>query len=66
MKVILVCNGRFWHFHLARQLERHGMLKEIITGYPRFKLKDEPSIPTDKIVCLPWLHGDYMKLLVWD
>lgn len=52
--------GRFHHFHLARQLEKHGLLEAIYTGYPRFKLADEPGIPRDKINSFPWLHTPYM------
>jgi glycosyltransferase involved in cell wall biosynthesis len=52
--------GRFHHFHLARQLEKHGMLKEIWTGYPRFKLKSEEGIPPEKIQTFPWLQTPYM------
>lgn len=56
-KVVLACIGRFHHFHLARQLEKHGMLKSIWSGYPRFKLKDEKGIPAAKIRSYPWLHA---------
>ncbi|MEO8419377.1 MAG: glycosyltransferase family 4 protein [Methylophilaceae bacterium] len=52
--------GRFHHFHLARQLEKRGMLKEIWTGYPRFKLKSEEGIPPEKIQTFPWLQTPYM------
>jgi glycosyltransferase involved in cell wall biosynthesis len=63
MKVTLVCIGRFHHFHLARQLERHGLLKEIVTGYPRFKLRDEFGIPSEKIASFPLFQGSYMFAL---
>jgi glycosyltransferase involved in cell wall biosynthesis len=53
MKVTIAVNGRFWHFHLARQLERYGLLERIYTSYPSFKLKDEEGIPKDKITCFP-------------
>ena len=52
--------GRFHHFHLARQLEKHGLLKEIWTGYPRFKLKSEEGIPPERIQTFPWLQTPYM------
>lgn len=58
--VTLSVNGRFHHFHLARQLEQRGMLKQIWTGYPRFKLKTEEGIPPHKIRSFPWLHAPYM------
>jgi glycosyltransferase involved in cell wall biosynthesis len=54
--------GRFHHFHLARQLERHQILCNIYTGYPRFKLADEHGIPTSKIHSFPWLQAPYMAL----
>ena len=44
----LVTIGRFWHFHLARQLLKFNLLDEIYSGYPKFKLSDE-NIPLNKI-----------------
>lgn len=61
MKVTQISVGRFHHFHLARQLERLGLLDKIYTGYPKFKLKDEPGVPQDKIITYPWVHTPYMK-----
>ena len=58
--VVQVSIGRFHHFHLARQLEKRGLLNAIYTGYPRFKLVDEPEIPKNKIHTFPWLHTPYM------
>ena len=52
--------GRFHHFHLARQFEKRGMLKDIWTGYPRFMLKTEEGIPAEKIKTFPWLQTPYM------
>lgn len=60
MNVTQVSSGRFHHFHLARQMERRGLLKEIWTGYPRFKLADEHGIPPSKIRSFPWLQTLYM------
>ena len=60
MHITQVSIGRFHHFHLARQLERLGLLEALYTGYPRFKLADEPGIPPEKIHVFPWLHGPYM------
>ncbi|MXN91969.1 glycosyltransferase [Flavobacterium sp. Sd200] len=40
------------------------MLESIYTGYPKFKLKDEPGIPQDKIITFPWFHTPYMKRTV--
>jgi glycosyltransferase involved in cell wall biosynthesis len=56
LKVTQISIGRFHHFHLARQLERFGLLDRLWTGYPRFKLKDEPGIPPSKISSFPWLQ----------
>jgi glycosyltransferase involved in cell wall biosynthesis len=60
MKVNQISIGRFHHFHLARQLERRGLLESIYTGYPRFKLNDETGIPPEKIHTFPWLHATFM------
>ena len=62
MLVTQVCIGRFHHFHLARQLEKHGLLNAIYTGYPRFKLFDENKIRADKIRAFPWLQAPYMAI----
>jgi glycosyltransferase involved in cell wall biosynthesis len=62
MLVTQVSIGRFHHFHLARQLERRSLLREIWTGYPRFKLRDEQGIPPEKIRTFPWLQTLYMGL----
>lgn len=60
MSVTQISIGRFHHFHLARQLERHGLLEALYTGYPRFKLSDERGIPPGKIKTFPWLQAPYM------
>ena len=56
MKVTQISIGRFHHFHLARQMEKHGLLDRLWTGYPRFKLRDEVGIPPEKISSFPFLH----------
>lgn len=71
MKVSQISIGRFHHFHLARQLEKRGMLEALYTGYPRFKLKDEQGIPPGRIKTFPWLQSPYMMrgrfgLNKWD
>ncbi len=60
MKVTQVTIGRFSQFNLARQLEKHGLLQEIWTGYPKFKLKNEKGIPGEKIKTFPWIQMPYM------
>ncbi len=61
MKVTQISKGRFHHFHLARQMEKHDLLGKVYTGYPKFKLKDEYGIPKSKIISFPWIHTPYMK-----
>jgi glycosyltransferase involved in cell wall biosynthesis len=60
MNVTQVSIGRFHHFHLARQMERQGLLNCIWTGYPRFKLRDEQCISQEKICTFPWLQAPFM------
>jgi len=60
MKVTQICIGRFHHFHLARQLEKYNLLKEIWSGFPFFKLKDEQNISREKIKTFPWIQTPYM------
>ncbi|MBC3788546.1 glycosyltransferase family 4 protein [Spirosoma utsteinense] len=60
MTVTQISIGRFHHFHLARQMEKHNLLDCIWTGYLRYKLRDEQGIPADKICTFPWLHSPYM------
>lgn len=61
MKVTQITPARFHHFHLARQMEKHGLLNKIYTGYPRFQLKDEKGIPSYKLDTFPWLQAPFMK-----
>jgi len=61
MKATLVVKSRFQFFHLARQLEKKGLLEKLYTGYPKFKIKDEKGIPEDKIKTYPWFIVPYMK-----
>ncbi len=60
MNVTQISIGRFHHFHLARQLEKLGLLRGVYTGYPHFKLRDEQGIPAEKIHTFPWLQAPYM------
>ncbi|WP_026209680.1 glycosyltransferase family 4 protein [Cytophaga aurantiaca] len=60
LQAVQVSIGRFHHFHLARQLEKHQMLNSIYTGFPKFKLKEEQGIPQEKIHAFPWLQAPYM------
>jgi len=56
MEVSISTWGRFHMFHLARQLERFGMLQAIYSTYPKFKLKNEQGIPTEKIKTDPYIE----------
>lgn len=60
MNVTQISLGRFHHFHLARQLQKRGILEALYTGYPHFKLKDEQGIPPEKIKTYPWVRTPYM------
>lgn len=59
MKVALSTIGKFHTFDLARELYARGALRVILTGYPRFKLRDE-SLPQEMIRTFPFIHAAYM------
>lgn len=59
MKVALSTIGKFHTFDLARELHARGALSVILSGYPRFKLRDE-SLPQELIRTFPLVHGAYM------
>ncbi len=61
MKVVLCALGKFHHFDLARELDRHGHLEAVFTGYPRFKLRGE-GIHAARIDSFPYLQAPYMAL----
>lgn len=61
-QVALICIGRFYYFHVARQLEKRNALHSVTTGYPRFKLRDEVGVPAEKIRSFPWLNTPYLGL----
>jgi len=48
------------HFHLANQFEKRNLVKEILTGFPRFKLKFEQGILSGKIHTFPCLQAPYI------
>jgi starch synthase len=62
MRVLVSTWGRFHLFHLARQLEKHGLLQAIISTYPQFKLRSEDGIPREKIKTDPFLHTALIAL----
>lgn len=61
MRITQITPGRFHHFHLAKQLEKHDRLDTIWTAYPKFKLRNENGIPPRKLKSFPWIHAPYMK-----
>jgi len=52
MKVTIVVHGKFHAFHLAAELERRALLHRVISGYPRFRLRDS-GVPKEKLTTLP-------------
>ena len=63
MHSTLICIGKFHHFHLARQLILFNKLEYVYTGYPLFKLHNEPGIPSSLIRSFPWLQAPYMAFM---
>lgn len=63
-RIVVVCNGRFHHFDLAKQLHRHGMLERLFTSYPSFKLRDE-GLPEGRVTTFPWIMTPRMALARW-
>ena len=59
MKVALSTPGKFHTFDLARELYARGVLAEVFSGYPRFKLRNE-CIPQELIHTFPWVQAPYM------
>ncbi len=52
MKVTIVVHGKYHAFHLAAELERRGSLHRVISGYPRFRLRNS-GVPHQKLITLP-------------
>jgi glycosyltransferase involved in cell wall biosynthesis len=51
MRVTVSSHGQFHAFHLARQLQRHGVLERLVTSDPRALM--EPGIPVSKVRTFP-------------
>ena len=49
MNISIIVGGRFHAFNLAEQLHKGNYLKQIITSYPKYYLKNKFNIPKDKI-----------------
>jgi glycosyltransferase involved in cell wall biosynthesis len=54
MTVRVITTIRSHYFHLARELHRQGLLTDIYSGYPKFKLRNEKNLE-DKIKTFPYL-----------
>ncbi len=48
MKVTISCVGRFHAYHLAAELEKHAVLRTLITTYPEFEVR-KYGVPSQKI-----------------
>lgn len=59
MKVALSTIGKFHTFDLARELQTHGALEAVFSGYPYFKLKGE-DLPGSKVKTFSVIHAPYM------
>jgi len=53
MKARVITTIRSHYFHLARGLHKHGLLSDIYSGYPKFKLRNEKNLK-DKIETFPY------------
>jgi glycosyltransferase involved in cell wall biosynthesis len=53
MKVSIIVGGRFHAFNLAEELNKNGILKQIITSYPKFNVTKNFNIDRNKIKSLP-------------
>ena len=49
MKIAIVVGGRFHAFNLAEQLNYKGYLSQLITSYPKFYIKKNFNISSDKV-----------------
>jgi glycosyltransferase involved in cell wall biosynthesis len=52
MRVTLSVSGKYYAFDLAQQLLKRDCLEQLITGYPRFKVKKH-DLPSKKLITLP-------------
>ena len=49
MRIIISVPGRFHSFHVAKRLEKNGVLAEVITSYPKYIVKRFMKLPKRKI-----------------
>ena len=59
MRIALSTIGKFHTFDLARELQSHGALEAVFSGYPSFKLQSE-ELPKQKVKTFPLVHALYM------
>ncbi|MDR7523656.1 MAG: glycosyltransferase family 4 protein [Armatimonadota bacterium] len=62
MKVCVGSPGRFTTFNLARELERHGHLHTVYTGFPPWKVD---GVPRERVRSWPWLISTRMLASKW-
>jgi starch synthase len=55
MKIVQSVGGKFFHFELARELQKSNLLCEIFSSYPWWVLKRE-GLPREFVKTFPWLH----------
>ncbi|MGD0641055.1 MAG: glycosyltransferase family 4 protein [Roseiarcus sp.] len=61
MKVVISTAGRYHLFALARELEKHGCLERIYSGFIWSALAREDA-PRRKVTTYPWFRTPYMAL----
>ena len=59
MKIVQSVLGKFFHFELARELHKIGILEAIFSSFPWWVLRHE-SIPREKVKTFPWRHTPLM------
>jgi len=68
MHVVLSAPAKYHFFDLGRQLAERGLLTALMTGYPRFKLRDE-EVLAPYIHSIPYFHVVYRLAIMttgWD
>jgi len=58
-RTIVATAGGFHFFNMARQLEKRGLLSQLFTGYPSFKLRHLP-LPKGKVFSFPFWRAPYL------
>jgi len=61
LKIVISTAGRFHLFALARELEKHGHLERIYSGFVWSALARE-NVARDKVTTFPWFRTPYMAL----